>query len=231
MNDFTMTVTIQTPWTYELFNEAMLTFERSLNRTIHVRCAHDTTTMLENIATWAKNRGHSVLTIDEDRMLITVKKKPKKTTGGYQPEVNTPKPNPPTSGSNAVKSTAHVTTTCIDCGRAKNCSKAKYIENYRLKSRCIDFISEDTQAAVKHDICTYEDLAANIHQLSPDQEWELISLYRNYVERMEDSWNERYTYCTGCHKTVRRDNTYTELTSDGRQLIKCKSCDMLWYVK
>ena len=231
MNDSTMTVTIQTPWTYELFNEAMLTFEHSLNRTIHIRCAHDTKVMLENIAAWAKSRGHSVLTIDEDRMLVTVKKKPKKTTGVYQPEVNTPKPNPPTSGSNAVKSTAKVVTTCIDCGRAENCPKAKYIENYRLKSRCIDFISEDTQAAVKHNVYTYEDLATNIHQLSPDQEWELISLYRNYVERMEDSWNERYTYCTGCHKTVRRDNTYTELTPDGRQLIKCKSCDMLWYVK
>lgn len=231
MNDFTMTVTIQTPWTYELFNEAMLTFEHSLNRTIHVRCAHDTTTMLENIATWAKSRGHSVLTIDKDRMLVTVKKKPKKTTGGYQPEVNTPKPNPPTSGSNAVKSTAKVATTCNNCGRAANCPKAKHIENYRLKSECLNFISEETQAAVKHNVCTYEDLAANIHRLSPDQEWELISLYRNYVDRMEDSWNARYTYCTGCHKTVRRDNTYTELTPDGRQLIKCKSCDVIWYVK
>ena len=159
-----MTVTIQTPWTYELFNEAMLTFEHSLNRTIHIRCSHDTKTMLENIATWAKSRGHSVLTIDEDRMLVTIKKKPKKITGGYQPEVNTPRPNPPTSGSNAVKPTAKVSTACNDCGRAEDCPKAKHVENYRLKSRCIDFISEDTQAAVKHDICTYEDLAANIHQ-------------------------------------------------------------------
>lgn len=227
----TMTVTIQTPWTYELFNEAMLTFERSLNRTIHVRCTHDTTTMLENIATWAKSRGHSVLTIDEDRMLVTVKKKLKKTTGGYQPTVNTPKPSPPTSGSNAVKSTARLDTNCNDCGRVNTCPKSKFIENYRLKSKCLDFISEDTQEAVKHSICTYEDLAANLHRLSPDQEWELISLYRNYIERMENSWNTRYTYCTGCHKTVRRDNTYTELTPDGRLLIKCKSCDMLWYVK
>lgn len=180
-----MTVTIQTPWTYELFNEAMLTFERSLSRTVHVRCAHDTTTMLENIATWAKSRGHSVLTIDEARMIITIRKKPMKTTGGYQPKGPSKLTELPTSGSNAVK----------------------------------------------HTIYTYEDLAANIHELSPDQERELISLYRNYVERMENSWNARYTYCTGCRKTVRRDNTYTELTPDGRLLIKCKSCDMLWYVK
>lgn len=78
-----MTVTIQTPWTYELFNEAMVTFERSLNRIVHIRCSHDTKTMLENIASWAKSRGHSVITIDEDAMKVTVKKKLKKTVGGY----------------------------------------------------------------------------------------------------------------------------------------------------
>lgn len=78
LNDYTMTVTIQTPWTYALFDEAMVTFERSLNRIIHIRCSHDTKIMLENIASWAKSRGHSVITIDEDRMIVTVKKKLKK---------------------------------------------------------------------------------------------------------------------------------------------------------
>lgn len=103
MNDFTMTVTIQTPWTYELFNEAMLTFERSLNRTIHIRCSHDTKIMLENIAYWAESRGHSVLTIDEDRMMVTIKKKPEKLKGVYQPKGPSKPPAPPTSDSNAVK--------------------------------------------------------------------------------------------------------------------------------
>ena len=98
-----MTVTIQTPWTYELFNEAMLTFERSLNRTIHIRCSHDTKTMLDNIAYWAKSRGHSVLTIDEDRMMVTIKKKPQKIKGVYQPKGPLEPPTPPTSGSNAIK--------------------------------------------------------------------------------------------------------------------------------
>jgi hypothetical protein len=59
--------------------------------------------MLENIATWVRDRGHSVLTIDEDRMLVTVKKKPKKITGGYQPSSSSKPPAPPTSCSNAVK--------------------------------------------------------------------------------------------------------------------------------
>lgn len=85
--------------------------------------------------------------------------------------------------------------------------------------------------AVKRKIYTYEELAEGLKERDPDYEWELISLYRKYIERMESSWNTRYTYCTGCHKTVRRDNTYTEPTLDGRILIKCKSCDMLWYVK
>ena len=98
-----MTVTIQTPWTYELFDEAMLTFERSLNRTIHIKCSHDTKTMLENIACWAKSRGHSVLTIDEDRMMVTIKKKPQKIKGVYQPRGPSEPPTPPTSDSNAVK--------------------------------------------------------------------------------------------------------------------------------
>lgn len=99
----TMTVTIQTPWTYELFDEAMLTFERSLNRTIHIKCSHDTRTMLDNIAYWAKSRGHSVLTIDEDRMMVTIKKKPQKIKGVYQPKGPSKPPTPPTSGSNAAK--------------------------------------------------------------------------------------------------------------------------------
>ena len=103
MDDFTMTVTIQTPWTHELFDEAMLTFERSLNRTIHIKCSHDTTVMLENIAYWAKGRGHSVLTIDEDRMMVTIKKKPEKTMGVYHPNSPSKPLAPPTSGSNAVK--------------------------------------------------------------------------------------------------------------------------------
>lgn len=103
MNDFTMTVTIQTPWTYELFDKAMCTFEHSLNRTIHIRCSHDTKIMLENIAYWARSRGHSVLTIDEDRMMVTIKKKPEKLKGVYQPKGPSKPPAPPTSDSNAIK--------------------------------------------------------------------------------------------------------------------------------
>lgn len=236
MNDFTMTVTIQTPWTYELFNEAMLTFERSLNRTIHVRCAHDTTTMLENIATWAKSRGHSVLTIDEDRMLITVKKKPKKTTKVYQPSDGPIKPPaPPTSGSNAIKPTVKLGANCNDCGRFYSCPKSKHIENYRLKSGCGDFISESTHDAVfnkgNHIIHTYEEFADRFKGLPADQEWELIKLYDRYVEALKKDWSARYTYCTGCFKDVRRDNTYTELTTDGKLLIKCKGCHTVWYVR
>lgn len=100
-----MTVTIQTPWTHELYDEAMLTFERSLNRTIHIKCSHDTVTMLNNIAEWAKSRGHTVLTIDEDRMMVTIKKKPEKLRGVYQPKGPSKPPAPPTSDSNAVKPT------------------------------------------------------------------------------------------------------------------------------
>lgn len=80
-----------------------LLFERSLNRTIHIKCSHDTKTMLENIACWAKSRGHSVLTIDEDRMMVTIKKKPEKIKGVYQPRGPSEPPTPPTSDSNAVK--------------------------------------------------------------------------------------------------------------------------------
>ena len=59
--------------------------------------------MLENIAYWARSRGHSVLTIDEDRMMVTIKKKPEKLKGVYQPKGPSSPPSPPTSDSNAVK--------------------------------------------------------------------------------------------------------------------------------
>ena len=114
-----MTVTIQTPWTYELFNEAMLTFERSLSRTIHIKCSHDTKTMLKNIESWAKSRGHSVSTANEERMIVTIRKKPQRAIGVYQPDVNVERPKPPTSGSNAVKETADKKQLrkCTTCGR------------------------------------------------------------------------------------------------------------------
>ena len=230
-----MTVTIQTPWTHELFDEAMLTFERSLNRTIHIRCSHDTKTMLENIATWAKSRGHSVLTIDEDRMLVTVKKKPKKTTGGYQPKDSSKPTALPTTGSNAVKPRYTLGSECKNCGRLHSCEKAHHLENYLLKCACGDFISEATHDAVfnkgKYTIHTYEEFADRFKGLPADQEWELIKLYDRYIEALKKDWSTRYTYCSGCFKDVRRDNTYTELTKDGRLLIKCKDCGTVWYVK
>ena len=67
--------------------------------------------------------------------------------------------------------------------------------------------------------------------LPADQEWELIKLYDRYIEALKKDWSTRYTYCSGCFKDVRRDNTYTELTKDGKLLIKCKSCNTIWYVK
>lgn len=235
MNDFTMTVTIQTPWTYELFDEAMLTFERSLNRTIHIRCSHDTKTMLENIACWAKSRGHSVLTVDEDRMLVTIKKKPQKVSGGYQPKGPSKPTALPTTGSNAVKPRYKLGSECKNCGRLHSCEKAHHLENYLLKCTCVDFISESTHDAVfnkgKYNIHTYEEFADRFKGLPADQEWELIKLYDRYIEALKKDWSTRYTYCSGCFKDVRRDNTYTELTKDGKLLIKCKSCNTIWYVK
>lgn len=231
-----MTVTIQTPWTYELFDEAMVTFERSLNRIVHIRCSHDTKIMLENIAFWAKSRGHSVITIDEDRMIVTVKKKPKKITGVYQPSSGPVKPPaPPTSGSNAVKPIRQQGADCNICGRYHSCPKAKHLENYKLRPGCGDFISEATHDAVfnkgKYSIHTYEEFADRFKGLHADQEWELIKLYDRYIEALKKDWSTRYTYCTGCFKDVRRDNTYTELTKDGKLLIKCKSCNTVWYVR
>lgn len=235
MNDFTMTITIQTPWTYELFDEAMLTFEHSLNRTIHIRCSHDTKTMLENIACWAKSRGHTVLTIDEDRMLITIKKKPQKVSGGYQPKGSSKLMVPPTTGSNAVKPRYKLGSECKNCGRLHSCAEAHRLETFSQKCACGSFISEATHDAVfnkgKYTIHTYEEFADKFKGLPADQEWELIKLYDRYIEALKKDWSTRYTYCSGCFKDVRRDNTYTELTKDGKLLIKCKSCNTIWYVK
>jgi hypothetical protein len=169
-------------------------------------------------------------------MLITVKKKPKKITGGYQPSNGLSKPPaPPTSGSNAVKPVVKLDQNCNDCGRFHNCSKSKHIENYQLRCGCGDFISEATHDAVFNNgecnIHTYETFAARFKGLSADQEWELIKLYDRYIEALKKDWSARYTYCSGCFKDVRRDNTYTEITSDGRLLIKCKSCNTVWYVR
>lgn len=232
----TMTITIQTPWTYELFDEAMVVFERSLNRTIHIKCPHDTKTMLENIAAWSRSRGHSVITVDEDRMIVTVKKKPKKTIGVYQPSIGPSKPPaPPTSGSNAVKPSIKHSTNCNDCGRFHICPKSRNVENYKLRSECSDFISEVTYDSVfnkgKYGVHTYEEFVDRFRGLPADQEWELIKLYDSYIEALKKDWNARYTYCSGCFKDVRRDNTYTELTKDGKLLIKCKNCDTVWYVR
>lgn len=231
-----MTITIQTPWTYELFEEAMITFERSLNRIVHIKCSHDTKIMLENIAFWAKSRGHSVITVDEDRMIVTVKKKPMKLTGVYQPSNGLSKPPaPPTSGSNAVKPVVKLDQNCTDCGRFHSCPKSKHVENYQLRSGCGDFISEATHDAVfnngEYNIHTYEAFSGRFKGLSADQEWELIKLYDRYIEALKKDWSSRYTYCSGCFKDVRRDNTYTEITNDGRLLIKCKSCNTVWYVR
>lgn len=230
-----MTITIQTKWTYELFEEAVATFEKSLSRILHIRCSHDAVTMLENISCWSRSRGHTVLTVDKDRMMVTIKKKSKKISGGYQPYGPSTPPNPPTSGSNAVKPTCTSSRGCNECGRFNSCTKSKHIENYRLRSNCIDFVTESTHSDVfnkgKHLIHTYEEFSDMFKGLSSDQEWELIKLYDRYVETLKKSWSNRYTYCSGCFKDVRRDNTCTELTTDGRLLIKCKSCGTVWYVK
>lgn len=71
-----MTLTIQTKWTYELFEEAMLTFEHSLNRTVRINCPYDTETMISNIATWAKSRGHKAIA-EFDRKSVRVQKRKK----------------------------------------------------------------------------------------------------------------------------------------------------------
>lgn len=127
---------------------------------------------------------------------------------------------------------------CHDCGRHRYCERARHIENYKLNSGCNDFITEatydvmfDKGVHVIHTVPTYNEFANIFADMPAEQEWELIKLWENYVDKAKQSWSSRYTYCTGCFKDVRRDNTYTELTKDGKLLIKCKSCNTIWYVK
>lgn len=127
---------------------------------------------------------------------------------------------------------------CHNCGRHRYCKQATHIKNYGLSSRCQDFISEatydlvfDRGVHVVHTIPTYSEFANIFSDMPPEQEWELIKLWEDYVNKVKQSWSSRYTYCTGCFKDVRKDNTYTEFTEDGKLLIRCRGCDTIWYVK
>lgn len=72
----TMTVTVQTRWTYELFTEALATFEKSPNKTMHVSCERDTPIMMHNIAEWARSQGHKVV-VEENRKSVRIQKRAK----------------------------------------------------------------------------------------------------------------------------------------------------------
>lgn len=127
---------------------------------------------------------------------------------------------------------------CHYCGRHRYCERAKHIENYGFNSGCQDFITEATYDVMFnkgvhmiHTVPTYNEFANIFANMSAEQEWELIKLWEDHINNVKQSWSSRYTYCTGCFKDVRRDNTTSEVTSDGKLLIRCKGCGTIWYVK
>ena len=79
----------------------------------------------------------------------------------------------------------------------------------------------------------FDDFRREFDINNPDQFLQKIKMFRSYLERIEQEFDDTWTYCTGCHTYIRKTDVTIkqEETTTGSWVIKCKHCGTPWFVR
>lgn len=80
----------------------------------------------------------------------------------------------------------------------------------------------------------FEDFLNQFDLEDPEECRKMLRQYEQYIDKVWDEFGKRWTYCGGCHKTVRFDQRTTkeEQVGDKLKLVtRCLVCGCPWFIK
>ncbi len=83
-------------------------------------------------------------------------------------------------------------------------------------------------------IQTFEEFAKQFDLDDPEKCVKLLRVYEDYIDRVWGFYGKKWTFCGGCHKTVRFDQRTTkeEPVGDKIKLVtRCPVCGCPWFIK
>lgn len=80
----------------------------------------------------------------------------------------------------------------------------------------------------------FEDFLKQFDLEDPEQCRNMLRKYEEYIDNVWGEFSKRWTWCAGCHKTVRFDQRTTneELVGDRMKIVtRCPICGITWAIK
>lgn len=83
---------------------------------------------------------------------------------------------------------------------------------------------------------SFEEFAKQFDMSQPEECVKLLHQYEAYIDAVWKEYAKRWTWCGGCHKTVRFDKAITKrepLKSTGelKEITRCPECGCPWFIK
>lgn len=81
---------------------------------------------------------------------------------------------------------------------------------------------------------TFEEFAKQFNLDDPESCRQMLAKYQAYIDAMWDVFGSRWTWCGGCHKTVRFDlvTTADEPVGDKiKSVTRCPECGSPWFIR
>ena len=82
---------------------------------------------------------------------------------------------------------------------------------------------------------TFEEFLQQFDFDKPEETREMLHLYERYIQEVWDRFHKKWTWCGGCHRTVRFDlaTAKNETMANGeiKNITRCPECGTPWFVR
>lgn len=80
----------------------------------------------------------------------------------------------------------------------------------------------------------FEEFAKQFDITKPEEFVDLLKQYQGYLNKLWDTYDRHWTFCCGCHKTVRYDCATHNIEDCGgvkKMVTRCPECGMVWFIR
>lgn len=83
---------------------------------------------------------------------------------------------------------------------------------------------------------TFHDFSSGLDINKPEEYMAILHAYESFIDLLWKDYGKRWTWCGGCHKTVRYDMATTgrePLSSDSplKDVTRCPECGCPWFIR
>ena len=83
---------------------------------------------------------------------------------------------------------------------------------------------------------TFEEFAQQFDINNPEQYQAMLKQYHRYLDALDAAYCKRWTWCGGCHKTVRFDMATVAIEDHGprgeqKEITRCPECGTPWFIR